>query len=231
MSDTHQYALRIGGEQHPDWYALFEDQNFANWLREHHIQLPLFEYRDGIYRLLVRTPLFPEHPLPPGFWYKGGCARALFFQQLGIPTDTPRDIDLIRHTDVSLNHHQEQSIVQKSDGIEHVGITDDDSDDESLEQYFSTRDFTINKVLANDREILFTADAFRDVTTHAIHLTEHQLRRIDRSNSDWIMMAAKSLRFELELSHHTPQSPWIISSEIFDQLTQDIVDQNPFYIL
>lgn len=230
-----QHRLFVDGKWRQDWYEGFENQDFARWLREKGVRLPIFEYRRDLYRLIISSPLFPDKPLPPGYWYKGGCARALFFKRLGIPCPKPRDIDLVQQQDIAVKHSDAHPELQEADAIEKFGGYYEDADgyiestDPAFEDYFFSRDFTINEVLANDHEILFTKAALQDALERQLRVTSAQRNQNDRYQNS-VKTLARLIRFSIDLSHVDPDHPWMIDASAQEGLTQEILDKNTFYI-
>ncbi len=141
---------------------------------------------DGTFHLPVRQH-FSDRRLPnvsgrsPEFAYKGGAARALLLRSLGIdPTYQPRDVDIIAFGSESQPGLRQQ--------VAHEFMTEDAAHGGGVEElphwktsrknYFSTRDFTLNEVLATDEEIWVTRQGLLDTLRHVIRLTsyEHDFR-------------------------------------------------------
>lgn len=138
-----------------------------------------------------------EHiTIPEGYAAKGGLARSLLARNLNIDnTAKPRDIDLVRviewnNTDtsddqVAATYMQED--YQHGHGVEIIS---------SLGEYFATRDFTINEVLATNDTIWTTTQCLQDTVRHIIRITEFEMRIIEegkRGKEDKMM--AKSVAF------------------------------------
>lgn len=233
-------GIKIDGTWRRDWYELLEDQAFAAWLRENHIKIPMFEYGHGIYRMTTRGPLNPDPDLhlPNGHWYKGGCARELFFEKLGIPCPKARDIDIVQNENVT-TESPEHPLLALADDIDTIGgYTETDEgerevNEHSFEEYFFSRDFTINEVLANDHEIYFTKAALMDACRRIIRPTSHQAytARSDRHRTG-IKTLAKAIRFSVDLSLADITNPngWMIDPSIDTNFTQEFLEEHPLYI-
>ncbi len=231
-----EHRLRVDGVWRRDWHDVLSDKEFAQWLRDAGVQARIFEYQPGIYRMLPSRPLFPDEPLPIGYWYKGGCARALLFERLGIPSSPPRDTDLVQHLTVSHAQHAHDPSLQAADDVERIGGYDRDEEGElilhdhpTLEEYFVTRDFTINEVLANDHEILFTKEALQDALERRLIATSAQRNAMDSYETS-VKTLARAIRFSLSLNNADREHFWTIDETIEASVDQDILDQNPFYI-
>ncbi len=231
--DGSPNGVYIDGAWHHDWYALFEDEWFAEWVRKHEITVPFFELRNGLYRAIERVPE-GEHALSVGHWYKGGQARWRLMRRFGIPCPTPRDTDLIRDETVALFRSPPSPVLAQADDIEpYGGLYDDDEgglvfSEDDLEAYFHQRDFTVNQVLANGREILFTKEALIAAKLRVLNPTPFEWEAIERSTPQAVKQLARALRFSIEWSVD-PRHIWQIHPKLMRGLGQEDLDANPFY--
>lgn len=236
----HDHGVKIDGVWHRDWYAAFEDQRFAEWLRAHNVRVPMFEHGYGIYCILVREPLhrYPEMRLPIGHWYKGGCARELFFARLGVPCPKARDIDIIRDENIVTESPEHHPLLKLADHVDYFGgytKTDEEEvepNEETFEKYFFSRDFTINEVLANDARIYFTKEALVDTLNRLIRPTSDQRWSGKSDPLIAVKTFAKALRLETSLLLADLKNPrdWTIDPRVTEGITQKILEQYPFYI-
>lgn len=248
MRTTPSTLIFADGEWRRDWYDRFEDRSFADWLRSHGIRAPIFEYREGIYRMLVQRPLFPDHQLPRGYWYKGGCARAVLQRRLGLAVIPPNDVDLLVDEAVAVKPVPHDTLpIDKPDDIEYQRSwpsiqTSDDLDDDypdpplvqqdRFEEYFYTRDFSVNEVLANDKEVYFTTAALMDAVDRHIVATPSAHDEVLKFPGKAVKLFAKALRFSLEWSQTDPDHPWTINKHLLlDSADQELVHANSFFLL
>lgn len=107
--------------------------------------------------------------------YKGGIARAILEKELGFTNKVYfRDIDLLRTTERDFNEEDEKMAIKYS--------PDDLRNGHGIEQlqedYFDTRDFTINELLVvNDRVILTTA-CLLDTARGIIRFADYEKRKL-----------------------------------------------------
>lgn len=230
-----QRGIFVDGAWRRDWYETFEDQGFAKWLREQGISVPIFEYGRGLYRVLERAPGDRRETLPAGHWYKGGQARSRFMRRFGIPCPMPRDVDIVRDDLIALAKSPTSPLLHEADGLETYGgfYTDEDREtflsDTPLEDYFQERDFTINEVLANGREIVFTKAALMAAMERRLTPTPFEWEKIETPGMAAVKQLARALRFSIEWTLD-PQHPWEIDPCLRDGLTQKELDDHPFYI-
>ncbi len=135
--------------------------------------------------------------LPDGYGFKGGSARAVLREVLGLKVIPPRDIDVIRLSAEEPYKGADTEIAQKymaqdfefGDGVELVDSTTD---------YLNTRDFTINELYTSNSQIFATEECIRDTIRNIIRITEYE--RISYSEIGEIgpKMKAKTLRLHAE---------------------------------
>lgn len=140
--------------------------------------------------------------LPNGYFLEGGAARNILLNMLGEKTNPPRDIDLVAisdyHPDLSLANNLAKTYMQQ-DFSRGYGINE-----ETLDQYFTTRDFILNEVAVNNNSIIFSKDALHDLKNKIIQPTEYEqneyysFSRQDYGLNPKLVMKALRLQTELE---------------------------------
>lgn len=136
--------------------------------------------------------------LPTGYVYHGGAARALLARKLGInPYALHRDIDLAyagdqenRLLDEDLAKKYSPDDYEKGHGVNTV-------DDE----YFDTRDFTINELLIVANKIILTKACLLDTVRGIVRFTKFEKKEsYDNDHPYYIKpkLLAKALRFVAE---------------------------------
>ena len=100
--------------------------------------------------------------IPLGYGFKGGAARIALANVIGWNTKSlrARDFDLVRFSKGSLEQDREIAAKIMPEDFSHgfgVEVVD------SLEQYFESRDLTINEVLFFGRKVVFTKAALEDL--------------------------------------------------------------------
>lgn len=172
------------------------DREVLEVLQEYGIPTESIEQIDeNLFRIPVNHH-FSERPLPPGYHYIGGAARALFMRSLNIdPTYTPRDLDLVRIISENPENSLDESVgweFSPEDAAFGHGV----QVEKNTQDYFTSRDLTINEVMANDREIVITRQGMLDSVRRIIRLSDHE--KSDAENQDSSKMMAKMLRLYVE---------------------------------
>lgn len=123
---------------------------------------------------LFRIPIPHEYvvkKLPEGYGYTGGTARVALLRSLGIDEHTtPRDTDLVRVLDKDVLGMDSVLAIQFSeeDYSHGKGIQ------QLTENYFKTRDFTINEVLAYGGFVYATKQCLLDTVRGILRFTEFE---------------------------------------------------------
>lgn len=113
-------------------------------------------------------------PLPASYAYKGGAARFLLRRVLDLGVQrAPRDYDLIR---ISEDASRDKELAQEfmPDDAAHGYGVEDATD---LDQYFATRDFTLNELYATSTALIATEACLLDTARGIVRLTDHELGR------------------------------------------------------
>lgn len=140
----------------------------------------------------------PLEDLPDGFAYKGGSARSLMRYALSVDREfeQPRDIDL-----ANIDSNIPQEII---DEISEKYSPDDYTNGYGVERlsdnYFGTRDFTMNEVLAYKDNIYCTKECLLDTVRNIIRFSKYEVV-FDEENSRSIVndkLMAKAVRFVAE---------------------------------
>lgn len=145
--------------------------------------------QNGRYHVKVNEH-FTQDRLPEGYGYAGGAARVLLLKNLGIsPKFSPRDLDIVRFLPEEPEMGLDDKLARKysPDDYRHGYGVNPITD---LGEYFSTRDFTMNEILATDDEIITTRGGLLDNIRHIIRLTEYS-----KDTSPDSKLLAKCLRF------------------------------------
>ena len=131
--------------------------------------------------------------LPEGYGYKGGAARTILEYALGLPISPPRDLDIV--------FVGESEDVTLSDDLAEKYMPDDFENGygvEPLEEdYFGTRDFTLNEVLYDGGKIICTRKCLTDLLRNIIRFTDyekHESYTPDREFYIYPKLLAKAVR-------------------------------------
>ncbi len=156
-----------------------------------------------LYKIPVGKRFVDAKRLPLGYAYKGGGARKLLALALGTDAREPRDIDLIR-VDTPATIEQDQAVLnavapQEAAIGAHIEET-------TIEEYFATRDFTINEVLATDTDIIATKQCILDTIRHIIRITPFERYRFSNDGELGPKALARLLRFYAEHIHRYDQA-------------------------
>ena len=117
---------------------------------------------------------FMEDRLPDEYGYSGGAARALLLRNLDIDSQAePRDIDIIRFSeeepvegkDIDLAREYMPKDFEFGDGVRPFA---------GENEYFKTRDLTVNQVYATDDKVVATKKAIKDNIRHILRVTDHE---------------------------------------------------------
>ncbi len=159
---------------------------------------------------------------------------------MGLPVAQPRDVDLFLDRAVALKHPDTYALpLQKPKDLEisrlYAWPTEEHEEDEddgvSFFEYFCTRDFFVNEVLANDRELFFTKEAFISLWSKDLLCTPFEWNKAASSYSQQIKLLAKSFRFQLQWMQNDPDHTWKIDTRLLDGLSQEMLDYYSFYPL
>lgn len=194
-----------------------EDQISSHTLREaldeHGINSTGIQEDENGHYILPRPDTSNVPVLPDGYAYKGGAARTLLREALGLKTIRgPRDLDVIRlaaqepypHADREISKRFMPEDYEHGDGVE--PITD-------IDQYLNQRDLTINEVLATNTEVIATEQAILDTARNIIRMTNFEHGRYDNRKK----MTAKILRFYAQAIVEFEQETYIESSSTFER--------------
>jgi hypothetical protein len=146
------------------------EKGLARILALHNIKV---EGLEKIGANLFKIPVRGEVPdVGAGYGFTGGMARAILEKELGIVSSLEaRDIDIVKIIDEELNE------ADKKVGLK---FNEDDvrggHDIEKLEaDYFHSRDFTINEVLATRDAVYLTKDCLLDTARGVIRFTDYEI--------------------------------------------------------
>lgn len=167
-----------------------------------------------------------ELGLPEGYGFKGGAARTALRKVLGLRNNEPRDYDLIRTSENETYEGADDELARKymekdfefGDGVEFLNNTD---------EYFKTRDFSINEVYVVDNKVFATEDCIRDTLRGIVRVTDYELGNY---RDDFVglgpKMKSKALRFHVEQLYTTG------ISNLHEEDLAEIEDSfiNPFWL-
>ena len=165
------------------------------WLRRYHkIEVEIRELTDGRFSISIESLPEAVPSLPVGYGYKGGAARVILEHVLNLPETSPRDLDLVYLGDSLAEDHDISSQLAEAympDDYTHgYGV-------ESLEEnYFDSRDFTLNEVLYDGQDIVFTKACLIDVMRNIIRFSDYEKEESYRGDDFFIKpkLMAKALR-------------------------------------
>lgn len=146
------------------------EEVIQKWLSRYGVEAKVQKNESG--QLEVDVSELPKSipDLPAGYGYKGGAARAILEHSLGLPYSEPRDLDI-----VFLGGDEDRNVSNQlaerympDDFVHGHGV-------ESLENnYFTTRDFTLNEVLFDGRKILCTRECLTDLLRNIVRFTNYE---------------------------------------------------------
>jgi|GEM_PF-1494952 len=135
--------------------------------------------------------------IPKEYGFKGGAARSVLREALGLKVIPPRDVDVIRlsaeephvGSDIEIAKKYMAQDFEFGDGVEFVDSTVD---------YFNTRDFTINELYTTGSEIVATEKCIRDTIRNIVRITEYERMSYSGIGEMGPKMKAKTLRLHAE---------------------------------
>lgn len=202
-----------------------QEKSLLEILEAHRIPTGNIELRaDGRWFISYRERL--REDLPDGYAFKGGAARFYLREAFGLPTDLPRDYDVVRLTEHEPYEGADAVVARRfmpkdfefGDGVEAIA---------DIDAYFRTRDLTINEVLATKDGIIATQAAILDTVRNILRLTSFERSSYNAEGQAGPKMLAKLLRFyseALRLYGHTP----LILDSGHEQI--DAVSISPFWL-
>ncbi len=157
------------------------------------IELKNYGRADDVYEFELRSDFLD--PLPRGYYYKGGSARAVLERFLGLDPDVyPRDIDLAvdpKYRDSDLDDRLARKYMPEDYANGYgVELLEDD--------YFESRDFTINEVLYDGQKITASRSCLLDTIRSVVRITDFEKGERYYDEGDYYVnpkLLAKALRF------------------------------------
>jgi hypothetical protein len=131
------------------------------------------------------------HPLPQGWFFKGGAARYCILKDMGEKVLEPLDWDFVVLDGFTPEPHSHEQMWKEYDRVREHYNKSDGIDSCSIEEYFSTRDFVVNEICANQDQVLATIGALRDLYRKKIRYSDHPGDNYDR-------LIGRSMRLEAE---------------------------------
>lgn len=147
---------------------------------------------------------FSKKRLPDGYAYKGGAARALLLRNLNLDlTAVPRDIDIMRINQTEPSSEMDKKVMREfaPEDSEHSFGGGMENTRGDYNNYFTTRDFTINEAIATDHEIIATKQCVFDTIRKIIRLTEFETEELKDSSIPNSKLLAKTLRLYIQNIH------------------------------
>jgi hypothetical protein len=176
---------------------IVDEMDIETFLEEYGCNLEhVEEIKDDLVVVTIDSHFYHEaDQLPDGYGYSGGAARALLLRSLGIDNQAePRDVDVIRFADEEPEVGQDRELARKhmpKDFEDGHGVRKVD------ENYFETRDLTVNQVYACDdqAEIVATKQAVKDNVRHILRVTDYEKEQYGGLGPK---MLSKMIRFYVE---------------------------------
>ena len=138
--------------------------------------------------------------LPPGYCLEGGAARGIVLSTLGHKVLPPRDYDIIGIKELNPDPSLKLELSEKymPDDYQHgYGVEED-----NIERYFKTRDFTINEVFADKENAYITAQGLEDLLNKCIRPSDFEKHSWYSSQSYEVgvhpKLAMKAIRLHAE---------------------------------
>lgn len=167
-----------------------------NLLEEHWISKEKISFEDWLLTTDVNSKYNDYEKLPHWYWIKWWAARLLLEMNLWLVNQwKPRDIDLIRYIEEEPELGMDKLLAKKFmprdfkywDGVE---LLEDN--------YFSSRDLSINEVLLKGNKLFFSKQCLEDTLNKTIRVTDFEYSDYWDLNYKMII---KSLRFWADYKH------------------------------
>lgn len=163
--------------------------------------------------------------LPEEYGFKGGSARSLLREVLGLRTIPPRDVDVIRlsaeepysSADIEIARKYMAQDFEFGDGVEPV---------DSISDYLTSRDFTINEVYTVGSKIVATEQCIRDTIRNVIRITKYERESYSEYEKMGPKMKAKTLRLHAEQMYSIGVSS--IPEDDMSEIEKSFI--NPFWL-
>ncbi|MFH1667541.1 MAG: hypothetical protein ABH884_00770 [Candidatus Komeilibacteria bacterium] len=159
------------------------------------LDINIQEIEEGIFEVPCEIELEEPVELPQDYGYKGGMARSYLETSLGLSAMPVRDIDI-----VYLGTAEDKAV---SNDLAKRYMPNDYQNGYGVEQleedYFTTRDFTLNEVYVSDaNKIRATRQCILDTVRRVVRITEYEKQERYYDPGDyWVnpKILAKALRF------------------------------------
>lgn len=172
------------------------DKSLRRLLELYGIRSEIKKVGEHLYAIPIRSESGLDE-IGSRYAYKGGAARSLLLRELGIDKySVPRDIDLAKVREGELDETDMAMAEKYSPDDFHYGYGM-----ETLEgNYFDSRDFTMNEVLAHDGNIYLTKQCLLDTVRRVIRFSDFEKEKLSEaekkgSRSYFDKLMAKALRF------------------------------------
>ena len=175
----------------------------------------------GLIHVTIQQARSSIPDLPHGYAYKGGAARVLLSDSLGLAKcSDPRDLDIIRISALRPDDKHDDALSQRymPDDYSHgygVEIVD------NPKEYFSQHDFTINELCATTKEVITTPQCIKDTIDRTLRFTEYE-EKYSRHHK----LCAKALRMAAT-SEFSVNGEYKIAESITNNIDENI---NPFFV-
>ena len=192
--DVSQYDEGTGwDDEDEDWYE--DDDYYESYEREELIEENLELISIDIPKHIIeRLPFLLE--LPSGIAVMGGVARSVAREMITGDREPMRDIDLVNILDENGESKVPAEVV---DELSREYMPDDYSfghgmESTTIEDYFGSRDFTINQVLLMDGKLLVSNVAYNDFQENIIRPTYYEMPYSDYTLGSRLFLKALMLR-------------------------------------
>ena len=192
--DVSQYDEGTGwDDEDEDWYE--DDDYYESYEREELIEENLELISIDIPKHIIeRLPFLLE--LPSGIAVMGGVARSVAREMIAGDREPMRDIDLVNILDENGESKVPAEVV---DELSREYMPDDYSfghgmESTTIEDYFGSRDFTINQVLLMDGKLLVSNVAYNDFQENIIRPTYYEMPYSDYTLGSRLFLKALMLR-------------------------------------
>ncbi len=172
---------------------------YERWIRRFcDVEINLIELADGLFCAEVGFKSdFVPNDLPSDYGLIGGTARAILRDMLDLPTQPPRDVDIVFCAERELTTEEYKRVSQQfmPDDFAYghgVQVFQDD--------YFATRDFTWNEILYLEGQCIFTDRCLLDTVRNIVRFSDYMKQESYHGDDFFVSpkLMAKAIRFVSE---------------------------------
>lgn len=224
FADHHQQSLDRDNEVRK---LSGYERSFKRLLALYGIDVEIKKESANVFSIELPGALPLDIDLPKGYAVKGGAARVLLYWSLGITHSVmePRDIDIVSLQEDSPEYLDKELAQKYMPGDYKHGKGVEELEDD----YFDTRDFSVNEVLFYDNKLYVSKQCVLDSVRGIIRFTEFEYNERGNSYGEKVnsKLLSKALRLLSEMEARGLH--WSLAEEQLDVF--EVRGIYPFFIL